>query len=131
LVVDDEQESADALGELVGHCGHAACVALDGLAALRVAAAQNPDVVLLGMEMQLMDGCPVARHLRLDFPRKECLVIAVTKRADDVRREQCVEAGIDLVLTKPVNTSVVETLLLLECVRVNRRRAMRWRNNFN
>ena len=30
------------------------------------------------------------------------------------------EAGIDLLFTKPVDPSVVETLLLLECVRVNR-----------
>ena len=120
LVVNDEQESGDALARLVRRWGHAARVAFDGLAALRVAAAQNPDVVLLDIEMPFIDWCQVARHLRLGFPRKDCLIIGVSRRADDEHRQKCIEAGIDLLLIKPVDPSVVEILLLLECERVNR-----------
>jgi CheY-like chemotaxis protein len=89
---------------------------------LKVAAAQHPDVVVLDIEMPLMDGCQVARQLRRDFSRKECLIVAVTERADHERGLQCQAAGIDLVLIKPVNSSVVETILMLECERVNRSR---------
>jgi len=129
LVVDHQQDLADALVEQVHHLGHTARVAFNGMAALRVAAAQNPDVLLLGMEMPFLDGCQVARHLRVDFPRKECFIIAITERADDTRRQHCIEAGIDLVLTKPVDPLVVETLLLLECERVNRCRVLQADNN--
>lgn len=122
MVVDDEQHTADTLTGLVRRWGHAARLAYDGLAALRVAAAQDPDVVVLDLEMPFMDGCQVARHLRLDFPNKECLIIAVMEQADDVRRQQCIEAGIDLVLIKPIDPGVVETLLLLEAELVNRSR---------
>jgi len=120
LVVNDDQDAADALDKLVRRWGHAARLAYDGRTALKVAAAQHPDIVLLAMEMRLLGGCQVARQLRRDFPRKECFIIAVTEFADDQRRRQYSEAGIDLVLTQPVDPSVVETLLALECERVNR-----------
>ena len=120
LVVDDEQDTTDGLVSLVRRWGHAVRFAYDGACALKVAAAQHPDVVLLDIEMPLMDGCQVARQLRRDFSRKACFLIAVTGDAGDERRRQCNEAGIDLVLVKPANPSVLETILMLECERVNR-----------
>ena len=123
LVVAAEQGSANALLRQVRYAGHGAHAAPDGLAALRVAAAWHPDVVLLDLETPLMDGCQVAKHLRSDYLSEDCLIIAFAQCVDDARREPCHEAGIDLLLTKPVDRDVVETLLMLECVRVNRRRA--------
>jgi CheY-like chemotaxis protein len=123
LVVDAEQEdSANSLVRQVRYRGHAAHAALDGFAALRESAARHLDVVLLDMETSLMDGGWVAERLRSDYLSEDCLIVAVTERADDARRKQCMEAGIDLVLIKPVDPEVIETLLMLECVRVNRRR---------
>lgn len=120
LVMDDDQDTTDGLVRLVRRWGHAARFAYGGAAGLKVAAAQHPDVVVLDIAMPGMDGCQVARQLRLDFPKKECFVIAVAGSADDECRHQCSEAGIDLVLIKPVQPSVLETLLMLECARVNR-----------
>jgi CheY-like chemotaxis protein len=120
LVVDDDKDTADGLVWLVRRWGHAARMAYDGAGALRVAADQHPDIVLLDVEMPLIDGCHVARQLRLASPRRECFIIAITGGADERGRRQCLEAGIDLVLIKPVDSSVVETLLMLECERVNR-----------
>jgi CheY-like chemotaxis protein len=121
LVVDTAQDSADALRRLVRRWGYAVRVAHDGHAALRVAAIQHPDVVLLDMELFSISGCQVARHLRVDFPGNDFFMIAMTELelANDERRRQCMEAGIDLLLIKPVDPDVVETLLMLECARVN------------
>jgi CheY-like chemotaxis protein len=120
LVVDDDEDTADGLVWLVRHWGHAARMAYDGGVALQVAADQRPDVVLLDVEMPVMDGCQVARQLRLDFPSTECFIIAVTGGADERGRLRCLEAGIDVVLIKPVLSSVVETLLMQARQRVNR-----------
>jgi CheY-like chemotaxis protein len=122
LVVDDDQDTTNGLVRLVRRWGHAVRFAYDGAAGLKMAAAQHPDVVVLDVAMPLMDGGQVARQLRLDFPKKDCLIIAVTGSADEEGRQQCSEAGIDLVLIKPVQPSVLETLLMLECARVNRSR---------
>ena len=131
LVVDAEQDSADALLRQVRYTGHDAHAALDGFAALRVAAAWHPDVVFLILEMPLMDGCQVAKQLRSDYLCEDCLVIAFAERADDARRIRCMEAGMDLLPSQPVAQDVVETLLMLESVRVNRRRMRKAVNNLN
>jgi len=118
LVVDHEQDTAGPFVSLVRRNGYAVRLA-DGLTTLRVAADQQPDVVLLDMEMPFVDGCQVARQLRMDFPRNECFIIATTGSADDASRQQSIQAGVDLLLIKPVDPSVVETLLLLESIRAN------------
>jgi len=120
LVVDDARDTTNSLADRVRSWGHATLMADDGATALRVAATGHPDVVLLNLAMPFMDGCQIARQLRLDRPSSDCLIIACAGQADDERRQQCTEAGIDLLLIKPVEPAVVETLLLLECVRANR-----------
>jgi CheY-like chemotaxis protein len=85
-----------------------------------VAAAQHPDVVLVDIEMPHMDGRQVARQLRRDFPGNGCLIIAIVGQYDDRCHQECWDAGIDLVLLKPVSPTVLETLLMLESARLNR-----------
>jgi len=122
LVVDDEHDTTDSLVRLVSRWGHAARLAYDGAAGLKVAAAQHPDVVLLDIAMPRMDGFEVARQLRLDAPRNACYIIAVTGRGDDECRRKCQEADIDLMLIKPVESSLMEAILMRASQRVNRRR---------
>jgi DNA-binding response OmpR family regulator len=123
LIVDDEQDMTVRLFARVGHWGHDSRMAYHGQAALFAAADQHPDVVLLNLELPSMDGRRLARQLRLDAPRTDCFIIALADWADDERRRQCSEAGIDLLLVNPLDPSVLEVLLELECVRVNRRSA--------
>jgi len=120
LFVDDDHDTTDGLANLVRRWGHAVRGAYDGAAGLKIAAAQHPDVVLLDIAMPFMDGYQVARQLKLDFHKHDCFIIGITGETGFQRRQQCIDAGIDLVLTKPVDPSVIETLLMLECERVNR-----------
>ncbi len=123
LVVDAERNSANAFLSQVRYAGHDAHAAPDCRAALRVAAAWRPDVVLLDWDTPLLDPCQVAKHLRSRHLSHDCLIIAFANRTDEMLRKPCVEAGIDLLLSKPADPEVVETLLMLECIRVNRRRS--------
>lgn len=125
MVVDDKQGMAGGLVKLVRRCGHAVRLAGDSRNALRVLAARHPDIVFLNMEMPLTDGCQFARQMRSEFPNGKYIIIATTNQADGQFQQQCNDAGIDLVLAKPVNPSVVEMLLMLEWVRVNRLKAGR------
>jgi len=121
LVVDDDHDTADTLARLVGHWEHSIRSAYDGVAALRQAAVQHPDVVLLDLTMPHMDGCQVARQLRLDFSTPDCFIIGFAGSCDERTRQKCSDAGIHMVLIKPVESFVVETLLMLECERINGR----------
>lgn len=121
LVVDGQhQEPVNRRVEQVRRLGHTASLAFDRFAALRVAAAQHPDVVLLDSGITLVDSCQIARHLRLNLPGKDVWIIALTRRIDEVRRNKCIDAGINVLLAEPVDPDVFETLLMLECLRVNR-----------
>lgn len=123
LIVDDEQGTMGGLFDLVEAWGHAVQVAYPGQATVIAAADRPPDVVLLNLDLPFVGGRNLAGRLRLDALQTDCLIIAVADRADDERRRQCSEAGIDLLLVSPLDPSVLEVLLGLECVRMNRQRA--------
>jgi CheY-like chemotaxis protein len=118
LVADDQRDATDGLARLVRCWGYEVRWAYDSAAALEVAAAQLPDVILLDIGMPLLNGCGLAEQLRQGARHKNCLLIAVTGHADEYRRKQCALAGIDLVLIKPVDCEVIEVLLTLESQRL-------------
>ena len=121
LVVGDDRGAADELARRVDGWGHAVRVACDAATALKVAADQQPDVVLLDISLPMENGCQVARQLRVNLPRaKSFIITAVALRPDAECFEQTCAAGIDLLLVKPVDPSVMETLLMLERERLNR-----------
>jgi CheY-like chemotaxis protein len=125
LIVDDQRDTADVMALLVGHWGHEAQRAYDGATALCMAARQAPDVVLLDIAMPQMDGFQMAERLRGDARLQDCFLIAMSGYAEVANRMRCREAGIDLFLIKPVESSVLETLLDLECTRLGRSRRER------
>src|SRR5436305_6128077 len=93
LVVDDDHDSADSLGLLLGFWGFEAHVAYDGPSAMDAAPSFHPDVAIIDLAMPHMDGCQVARQLR-DLPSLELrLLIALTGYADEAHRRLSVGAG--------------------------------------
>jgi CheY-like chemotaxis protein len=118
LVADDQRDATDGFARLVRCWGHEVRWAYDAAAALEVAAAQLPDVVFLDIGMPRLNGCGLAEQLRQGALHKNCLLIAVTGHADEPRRKLCAEAGIDLVLIKPVDCEIIELLLALESQRL-------------
>src|SRR5258706_311843 len=65
LIVDDEQEPADALCAMIASWGHNARQLYDGASGLADAGAELPNVVILDIAMPGMDGYEMARQLRL------------------------------------------------------------------
>ena len=118
LIVDEDRDATDALARLVRHWGHTVQSAYTSAGGLKLATAQQPDVILLGISLSNTHGLETARRLRDDVRLKKCFIIAVASGADAVCRRQCAEAGIDLYLIKPVDEFVLETLLLLEAERL-------------
>lgn len=114
LIVDEDRDAADSLAGLVSHWGHTVCSAYDAAAGLELATAQQPDVVLLAVGLNDLQGVATARQLREDSGQRKCFIISVVSRSDGACRRQCLEAGVDLLLIKPIDAFVLETLLLLE-----------------
>jgi PAS domain S-box-containing protein len=111
LVVDDNINAADSLATLLELSGHEVRVAYEGEAALLVAEAFKPQVVLLDIGMPGMDGYEVGRALRQKPQTRSALLVAITGwgAPEDLRRSK--EAGFDHHLVKPVEPSALQRLL--------------------
>ncbi len=112
LVVDDDPAVADSMSVLLQIDGHEVRVAADGETALQVASSFQPQLVLLDIGLQGMNGYEVARQLRAQqsTDKKVCLV-AVTGYGHEEARTRSEQAGFDRHLVKPVNPDTLCDML--------------------
>jgi signal transduction histidine kinase/ActR/RegA family two-component response regulator len=110
LVVEDNHDAAESLMALLQLWGHEVRVAYDGLAALRLAEAETPDVILSDIGLPGMDGYELARQLRARPAFGRVVLVALSGYGRDEDRRQAAEAGFDHHLVKPPE---MDTLLQL------------------
>jgi CheY-like chemotaxis protein len=104
LVVDDNEDAADSLADILIELGHQVEVAHDGPAALTIAAAFKPNVCLLDIGLPVMDGYELAQHLRDSSHLPEgARIIAISGYGQDADRKRAQDAGFNAHLVKPVN----------------------------
>ena len=83
IVADDYADTADMLALLLENSGHhPVTVAKDGEAALRLALACRPDVVVLDIDMPKMSGPDVARAIRHHYGAARPTLIGISGRHD-------------------------------------------------
>ena len=116
LVVDDNEHARVVLGELLSGMGFVVTEADDGPAALArlaqaTAAATPYAIVFLDWQMPGMDGIEVVRRLRAqgDAPLPHCVMVTAYGREEMLKQARTV--GIDDVLIKPVNSSLLFDLV--------------------
>jgi two-component system CheB/CheR fusion protein len=111
LVVDDNQDAADSLAEVLLAQGHNARAAYGGKEAIRLATEKSFDVALVDIGMPTVDGLEVARHISHSAAGKHTLLVAVTGWGANADRDRSKEAGFAYHLTKPVDYDTLGALL--------------------
>ncbi|HSY39744.1 MAG TPA: ATP-binding protein, partial [Polyangia bacterium] len=108
LVVDDNEDAAESIADLLRDLGYEIETAYDGPAALRIASVFRPEVCLVDIGLPAMDGYELAKRLRESqhLPGGARL-IAVTGYGQETDRVRSLEAGFDHHLVKPVNIDVL------------------------
>ncbi|HEX7448473.1 MAG TPA: response regulator [Pirellulales bacterium] len=101
LLVEDHPEVAQAQARLLDAIGYDVMMAHDGFAALAMARADQPDVILLDIGLPGLDGYEVAEALKADEATRSIRLIALTAYGtpDDLRRSR--ELGFEAHLVKP------------------------------
>ena len=105
LLVEDHQEIWDFLSRRLKRRGFDVVVAEDGQQGLDKARAENPDLMLLDMNLPVMDGWTVARTLRGEEATRGIRIIALTAHAMAGDKEKTLAAGCDDYHAKPIDFS--------------------------
>src|SRR2546423_14820320 len=98
LVVDDEADIRELVRELLSRAGYDVVEAPNGSEALKVLYAQQPDFVILDVQMPVLDGWETLTRIRevSDVP-----VTMPTARAEELDKVRGLRAGADDYVTKP------------------------------
>lgn len=100
LVVEDHEDCAASLAELLEFCGYSVRVAPTARDAL---AGPTPAIVVTELRLPDMDGYDLVRRLRERAGDRPMLVVAVSSRQRDDDRRPGAGAGVDLHLPKPAD----------------------------
>lgn len=104
LVVDDELQLLHQIEAYLQKAGYTVVTATDGKAGLHEYRAQQPDAVLLDINMPEMDGLEVARQIR---QTSMVPIIMLTARDDEFDQALGLELGADDYVTKPFSFRVL------------------------
>ena len=107
LVVDDNQDGADTLSELLSMNGHSVRTAYDGEEALRLAEAFRPHAVLLDIGLPKLNGYETCRYLRAQPWGEGITMIAMTGWGDREAQQAVREAGFNHHFIKPVDENLL------------------------
>jgi len=107
LIAEDDALNAAMLRAILEQLGHQVVHAQNGRRALDLARICDFDLVMLDGRMPILDGPQTAAALRaLDGANRDVAIIAVIGGDADEARE-CLDAGADTVLRKPVSVAAV------------------------
>lgn len=109
LVVDDNEDAADMLAQVLTAYGHRVDIAHDGRDALRQLERFTPDAALLDIGLPIMDGYELAQAVRARLPSVKLVALTGYGQAND--REKSRAAGFDAHLVKPVTIANVTRTL--------------------
>jgi len=112
LVVDDNALSRKLLSDVLGAEGYNVRDVASGAEAFSAIAEAQPDLILLDIMMPGMDGFEVVRRLRADTATCATPLVIVSALDDAGSRARLTAAGINAMLTKPIDRWELRSTLL-------------------
>jgi CheY-like chemotaxis protein len=109
LIVDDDPLVINLLNIILSKDGYITHTASSGNAALSFLENHHVDILLTDFSMPQMNGVELVREVRKTYP--SLITFMITAYAADYIQQYDSEAGIQEVLTKPLNIDRLNTLL--------------------
>lgn len=132
LAIDDNRDNLTTLGAVVGDAfpGAVFLSALNGPRGLELAAAEDPDVIVLDIVMPDMDGFEVCRRLKADEQVRHIPVIFLTAiKTDRESRIKALDIGAEAFLSKPIDqeelTAQIRAMVKIKAAVQVQRQALR------
>ena len=111
LVVDDEPQIVELVGDYLKQAGFRVVTAGDGQTALTLARHERPDLVVLDLMLPELDGFEVLERLRASPQTADVPVLVLTVKARPADRRKALEMGADGYLVKPHRSAELVSLV--------------------
>jgi CheY-like chemotaxis protein len=112
LLAEDNTVNQKLAVRLLERMGYRADVVANGLEVLEALQRQSYDVILMDVQMPEMDGLEASRVIHEDWPIEDRPhIVALTANAMQGDREECMAAGMDDYLTKPIQIKALQEAL--------------------
>lgn len=116
LVADDNRTNRNILSAILEAAGHIVTQVCDGDEVVDILQKEKFDIVLLDVNMPRMNGIDACRMWRqIEGSRQRLPIIGVTADATTETEVQCLGAGMDLRLTKPINAALLLATIQKYC----------------
>jgi CheY-like chemotaxis protein len=113
LLAEDNVVNQKLALRLLQQMGYRADVASNGIEAIESIERQTYDVVLMDVQMPEMDGLEASRQITARLPQgQRPRIVAMTANAMQGDREECLAAGMDDYVTKPIRVEALVSALL-------------------
>lgn len=122
LMAEDNKHNIATISLYLTHSGYDLIVAHDGIEAISLARSQQPDLILMDIQMPGMNGIEAIGKIRQIPEIEHTPIIALTALAMSGDREKCLASGANEYLSKPVNLKQLrQTIqqLISHCQQVN------------
>jgi two-component system, cell cycle response regulator DivK len=108
LIVEDNKDSSEILGQFITKFGHQAIKAKNSQEGIALAEAETPDLILMDMDLPDVDGVKTTTILRQNPKTSNIPVVALTAWIAELWREKAMRAGIATYLLKPVSPQTLK-----------------------
>ena len=105
LIVEDEADVLELLSEIFGELeDYRVLCAKDGEEALKMARLDNPDIILLDIQLPKMNGHEVCKSVKSDPAMSHIKVLMLSGMAQSSNQQKAQEAGADGYIAKPFSS---------------------------
>ena len=111
LLVEDNEANRYSIGAYLEAKGYRLIFADNGHQAINQVQSDHPDIILMDIQMPDMDGLEATQRIRSLPDCASIPIIALTALAMPCDRDQCLAAGANVYLTKPVRLKEVVTAI--------------------
>jgi PAS domain S-box-containing protein len=112
LLVDDRKANQKVAQRILEKLGCRASVVSSGEEAVERVGAESFDLIFMDCQMPGMDGYEATREIRREEKEgRHAIIVAMTANALEGARQECLDAGMDDYLAKPIKPQTVAAIL--------------------
>jgi len=111
LIIEDNEINLYLMRTILQKLGHQVIEAQDGFTGVELAKKENPDLILMDIQLPRMDGYEATKKIRAIEETKDIPIIAITSYAMVGDKEKILAAGCTAYIEKPIEPeSFIEEL---------------------